>query len=150
MGFIAMSLHYAMKSVVCLLLLATARMTLASSELEPTITRLENDFAHALVARDLPTFHRLLAANFVYTENGTVMNKDELLRAIMADRISSASNETMKVQPYGDTVVVTGILRTKGSGKDGTFDRRYRFTDTWLLRNGSWQLIAAQDYLLPP
>jgi ketosteroid isomerase-like protein len=138
-----------MKSIVCLLVLATVQTALASSDPEPTITRLENDFAQALVARDLPTFHCLLAANFVYTENGAVMNKDELIHAIMADQTSSASNESMKVLPYGDTVVVTGILRTKGSGKDGAFDRRYRFTDTWLRRNGSWQLIAAQDYLMP-
>jgi hypothetical protein len=24
-----------------------------------------------------------------------------------------------------------------------------KFTDTWQLRNGRWQIIAAQDYLIP-
>ena len=36
-------------------------------------------------------------------------------------------------------------------GHDGgkPFTRRYRFTDTWLKRSGQWQIIAAQDYLVP-
>jgi ketosteroid isomerase-like protein len=85
----------------------------------------------------------------VYTEDATVMNKEEVIRAIMADRTTSAHNEEMKVHLNGDTAVVTGVLLTRGSGKDGGFDRRYRFTDTWLLRNAQWQLIAAQDYLIP-
>jgi ketosteroid isomerase-like protein len=70
------------------------------------------------------------APGFVYTEDATVMNKEELIRSIMAERATLAHNEEMKVHAYGDTAVVTGILRVRGSGKDGAFDRRYRFTDT--------------------
>ena len=43
----------------------------------------------------------------------------------------------------------TGVLHLRGRGKDGPFNRRYQFTDTWQLRNGRWQIIAAQDYLIP-
>jgi len=39
--------------------------------------------------------------------------------------VTSTRNEEMKVQAYGDTVVVTGILRVRGNGKEGAFDRRY-------------------------
>ena len=66
----------------------------------------------------------------------------------MADRVTSGRNEDMKVHAYGNTAVVTGIMHLKGNGKEGAFDRRYRFTDTWLRRNGQWQIIAAQDYLI--
>ena len=59
------------------------------------------------------------------------MNKEELIRSIMADRVTSTRNEEMKVHACGDTAVVTGILRVRGNGKEGAFDRRYRFTDTW-------------------
>jgi hypothetical protein len=38
-------------------------------------------------------------------------------------------------------------MRGRSGGKP--FERRYRFTDTWLQRSGRWQIIAAQDYLLP-
>jgi ketosteroid isomerase-like protein len=137
-----------MKSLVCLLFLAIAQSSANASETERTLTRLENDWAQALVRRDTATFHRLIAPGFVYTEDTTVMNKEELIRSIMADRMTAAGNEEMKVHAYGDTAVVTGILRVRGSGKDGAFDRRYRFTDTWLFRNNQWRVIAAQDYLI--
>jgi len=104
--------------------------------------------AQALVHRDTVTFQRLIAPGFVYTEDATVMNKEELIRSIMADRMTSARNEEMKVYAYGDTAVVTGILHVRRSRKEGAFDRRYRFTDTWLFRNNQWQVIAAQDYLI--
>lgn len=62
------------------------------------------------------------------------MNKEELIRAIMADRVTSARNQGRKVHAYGDAAVVTGILRNRPR-KEGAFDRRYRFTDPWLFWN---------------
>jgi ketosteroid isomerase-like protein len=48
-----------------------------------------------------------------------------------------------------DVAVVVGTAREKGTGKDGkTFDRTYRFTDTWMNRNGKWQCIASQVALV--
>ena len=137
-----------MKSLVCFLFLAIAQSSANASEPERILTRLENDWARALVRRDTATFHRLIAPGFVYTEDATIMNKEELIRSIMADRVTSTGNEEMKVQAYGDTAVVTGILRVRGNRKEGAFDRCYRFTDTWLFRINQWRVIAAQDYLI--
>ena len=137
-----------MRRLICILLVAIVQLNAEGAETEQLLKRLENDFAQALVRRDTATFERLLAPRFVYTEDASMMNKAELIRAIMADKITSASNDDMKVHLYGDTAVVTGILHTTGSGKEGKFDRRYRFTDTWLFRENRWQIIAAQDYLI--
>jgi hypothetical protein len=46
-------------------------------------------------------------------------------------------------------MIVTGWLVLRGRSGGKPFDRRFRFTDTWLKRNGEWQIIAAQDYLVP-
>src|SRR5712664_2551208 len=40
-------------------------------------------------------------------------------------------------------------LVVRGRGANGAFDRRYRFTDTWVKRAGRWQIVAAQDYVAP-
>ena len=41
--------------------------------------------------------------------------------------------------------VVVGTAHEKGTGKDGkAFDRTFRFTDTWVERNGQWQCVASQ------
>lgn len=115
-----------------------------------TPIRLEDQWTTALVRRDTRTFERLLAPNFVYTENATVMNRGEVIRSVTGpDRVEWAGNEGMKVHDFGDVQVVTGVLRLRGKGPKGAFDRRFQFTDTWQRRNGRWQVIAAQDYLIP-
>jgi ketosteroid isomerase-like protein len=78
------------------------------------------------------------------------MGKEELIRGVTGtDTVTWARNDGMKVHLYGSTGVVTGILAMKGRGASGPFDKRYRFTDTWKLIDGRWQIIAAQDYLIP-
>lgn len=144
--------------VLSALAVALAATTLAAqpsaarsaSATERTLTRLENEWARALVQRDTATFRRLLAPRFVYTEDAQMMGKDDVIRGVVGpDRVEWAGNEDMQIHDYGNTAVVTGILAVKGTGKSGAFSRRYRFTDTWLRTDGRWRVIAAQDYLIP-
>jgi len=115
------------------------------------LMRLEDDWAAGLVKRDGALFRRLLAKGFVYTENDHVIGRDELLRELTngSDRITAAHNERMRVHPFASTAVVTGWLIVRGQGKGGPFDRRYRFTDTWVRLDGDWQIVAAHDYVAP-
>lgn len=124
------------------------RMTSAEATTS-TVTKLEDSWAAALVRRDRSTFERILAPKFVYTEDSTMMNRATVLRALLgSDIVTEAHNENMEVHIFSNTAVVTGWLVTKGRGKDGPFERRYRFTDTWVPRSGSWQIVAAQDFLV--
>jgi ketosteroid isomerase-like protein len=126
--------------------------------------KLEDEWTTALVKRDTRTFDRLLAPNFVYTENASVMNRNDVIKNVTGpDHVEWARNEGMTVHDFGDVQVITGVLHLRGRGKQGPFDRRYQFTDTWHRQNerkradgltvavndGSWQIIAAQDYLIP-
>lgn len=115
------------------------------------VLALEDAWAAAAVKRDAATFRRLLAPGFVYTEDARTQTGDELVHDIVAgsDTLTEARNEALKVHPFGTTIVVTGWLVMRGHGGGKPFERRYRFTDTWLKRNGQWQIIAAQDYLVP-
>ena len=128
-------------------LLGQARSSKSS---ERELLRLEDGWARGLVRRDTAMFRRHLARDFVYTENADVMGRNEVIASVVgADTVTWAGNEGMKVHLYGTTGVVTGILAMKGRGKSGSFDKRYRFTDTWKFFDGRWQIIAAQDYLIP-
>jgi len=112
--------------------------------------QLEDQWTTALVKRDVGTFEQLLAPNFVYTEDAAVMNRGEVIKGVTGpDKVEWARNEGMKLHDFGDVQVITGVLHVKGKGTKASFDRRYRFTDTWQRRNGRWQIIAAQDYLIP-
>lgn len=111
--------------------------------------QLEEQWATALVHRDARTFERLLAPGFVYTEDASVMNRGEVIKSVTGpDRVEWARNEGLKIHDFGDVQVITGVLHLRGKGKQGRFERRFQFTDTWQRRNGRWQVIAAQDYLI--
>lgn len=116
-----------------------------------TPLQLENQWTSALVNRDALTFDQLLAPNFVYTENNEVMSRGDVIKSVNgSDKVTWARNEGMKLHDFGNVEVITGVLHLKGTGNRGVaFDKRYRFTDTWQKRNGRWQIIAAQDYLIP-
>ena len=78
------------------------------------------------------------------------MSRADVIRSVTgSDRVEWARNEGMRLRDFGDVHVITGVLHLRGKGRQGAFDRRYQFTDTWQRRNGRWQIIAAQDYLIP-
>jgi Domain of unknown function (DUF4440) len=117
-----------------------------------TLVRLENSWASALVKRDSVVFNRLLAPGFVYTENDQLMDRAAVIRSVVAgsDTVTAAHNDSMVVHRYGSvTAVVTGWLVVQGRNASGAFERRYRFTDTWVKRGERWQIVAAQDYVAP-
>jgi ketosteroid isomerase-like protein len=133
--------------VVVMMLSATSLQNADSSAL----VKLEDDWARALVRRDTATFQRLLAPGFVYSENDQTMTREDVLRGIVSgpDTVTAAANEEMKVHRFGTTALVTGWLAVRGRGPDGAFERRYRFTDTWMKRGNKWQIVGAHDYLAP-
>ena len=115
------------------------------------LLRLEDDWALALIRRDAAVFRRLLADGFIYTEDDRTVSRDDVLHDVVAglDTVTTAHNEAMRVHRFGATAVVTGWLVVGGHGPNGSFDRRYRFTDTWVSRDARWQIVAAHDYLVP-
>ena len=113
--------------------------------------RLEDRWTTALVERDTRAFDQLLAPGFVYTEDASVTSRSDVIKSVTGpDKVEWARNEGMKLHDFGDVHVITGVLHLRGRSGDGkAFDKRYQFTDTWQRRNGRWQIIAAQDYLIP-
>jgi len=129
-----------------------AQSTPAQSSTERALRRLEDQWASAVVRRDKAAFERLLAMGFVYTENDRVMTRGELINEIVSgsDTVTTARNEEMQVHSFGPTTaVVTGWLILQGRGAGGAFDRRFRYTDTWVRQGATWRVAAAQDYLAP-
>lgn len=129
---------------------ASSTMAAQSAD-ERAVLALEDAWAVAAVKRDAATFRRLLAPGFVYTEDDHMITGEQLIRDIVSgtDTLTDARNEQLETHPFGNAMIVTGWLVMRGHGGGKPFERRYRFTDTWLKRNGRWQIIAAQDYLVP-
>ena len=122
----------------------------AQTPLERTLFKLEDDWTVGLVKRDTSLFKRLTAPRFIYTEDAALMSREDVIHGVVTgDKVEWSGNEGMKVHDFGAAAIVTGILAVKSRGSKGPVTTRYRFTDTWQKRNGTWQLIAAQDYVIP-
>lgn len=118
------------------------------------IAALEDAWVKAVINRDAAAFDRLLAPSFIYTEDDRVYTKAQLIKEVTtgSDTVTSGRNEDLTVRVYGHTAVATGWLILAGRGASGPFERRFRYTDTWLRAGGAgsrWRVIAAQDYLKP-
>lgn len=115
------------------------------------IVKLENDFAAAVVNRDETVINKLIAENFIYTENENMYSRSDVIQSFLSasDVIESAYNEDLQIHLYDNTAIVTGWLYINGKSSGTDFKRKYRFTDIWYKKNGNWQIIAAQDFLLP-
>ncbi len=149
-------MHRAFTTALMSVMICAASVHAQKPRSEPSVTQkavfaLEEEWTRALVKTDTAAFKRLTVPGFVYTEDNVVMNQRELINAVVTgDKVDWAGNEGMKLHDYASTAIVTGILVVKGHDKKGKrYTNRYRFTDTWLYRNGRWQAIAAQDYLIP-
>ena len=134
-----------------LLLCFGATRVVAQSPVRTVLLKLEDGWANALVRRDSSYFRRTLAAGFVYSEDAKSFTRTEVLNSLLdpADTVREAHNEAMTVHEFGGTAVVTGWLIVQGRNASGSYEHRYRFTDTWMRQAGAWRIVAAHDYLMP-
>jgi ketosteroid isomerase-like protein len=58
-------------------------------------------------------------------------------------------SENMVVHMYGNTAIVTGAYLEKGKDKGKPFERRGRFTDTWVNLSGEWRCVASHFSVKP-
>jgi ketosteroid isomerase-like protein len=114
----------------------------------------ENRWEAAIAKHDTASVGPMVADDFVGVYfDGKIMSRSGVIAESKKDRdtYKSAVNEKLAVHTYGPNVaVVVGTAHEKGTGKDGqSFDRKFRFTDTWVERGGRWQCVASQIMKLP-
>ena len=116
------------------------------------IVALENMWNEAEARRDSSAISGLLADSFAYTDSdGSFMNKKQFLDSVNAPASREPDqivNNSMSVQIYGGTAVVTGTYLEKGVSKGKSYSRHGRFTDTWAQQNGAWMCVASQETLI--
>jgi ketosteroid isomerase-like protein len=115
---------------------------------------LEQSWEASFLTHDTTIMEKLVAEDFVGTSSsGKLGNKSTMLSEARKDTnvYKTAVSGDMTVHSFGPSVaVVTGIAREIGKDKSGkAFSHAYRFTDTWVERNGEWQCVAAHAMALP-
>jgi len=101
-----------------------------------------------------PDLKDFIADDFqgTYT-NGQRYGKDKAITTDTALAMLSRDCQLgeVKVRFFGDSIaIVYGAENRIRKDKDGKEAKRCQvWTDTWLKRNGRWQIVAAQDTVIP-
>lgn len=126
--------------------------SLAGAQDSSKVIAMENLWNRAELNNDAPAVRLLLADDFVMTvAEGTLYNKSQIVASV-ADksyRPETLQSSNMVVHSYGNTAVVTGAYYERGVDKGKPWERRGRFTDTWMNLDGRWQCIASHFSVKP-
>ncbi len=91
---------------------------------------------------------RIVADDYVWIDDGKVYDKAGALRDaaagpgdVVAERVVS-----LNLRFFGDTAIVHG--KSTSVHKNGRIGHAV-FVDTWVLREGHWQIVASADVSIP-
>jgi ketosteroid isomerase-like protein len=115
---------------------------------------LENDWNEATKKKDVAWFERNFAddATEVASRTAVLHTKAEAIASMKTDKtvFESLEPSQLNVRVDGNVAIVTGVNRVRGRDDQGkSFDRRVRFTDTFIKRDGHWQVWASQGTAVP-
>ena len=119
-----------------------------------TLAYMEMDWNNAYKMRDAAWFERNYAGDMteVDSSDGKIVGKKAAIAAMTADKsvIEWMMIEALDTRVEGNTAIVTSILHAKGRDEKGAaFDRRTRYTDTFIKRDGRWMVWASQGTRIP-
>lgn len=132
---------------LCCLLCQCARND--EKETERYIVESERQWAESVATGDPSTVERILADDFLGVDpKGTLYDKAQMIgdtRNAPQHFVSNRLNK-VKLRFYGDTAIAQGDESwERRTGERG----RFVWTDTWIRRNGRWQIVAAEDLVAP-
>lgn len=119
-------------------------------EAEDYIRKSESEWAESVANGDGNVIERILADDFVgVAPNGKLYDKPTMISETKDGPKHFVSNhlEDVKIRFFGDNTAVAQGSESwvRRNGERG----RFVWTDTWVLRNGRWQIVSAED-LVPP
>ena len=113
------------------------------------IRQAESDWAESVATNDVTVLERIIADDFVGVDiDGSHYSKADMIKRHNTHPSEYISNHMngVEIRFSGDTAVAQGSESWKK--KDGTTGK-FVWTDTWIRRDGKWQIVAAED-LVPP
>lgn len=112
---------------------------------EEAVLQAERDLAGAYQRSDAAGIERGVMEDYTLTNSrGKITTRaDDISEAKKGDpKYEIFENREMKVRVHGETAIVIGITRTKGTSGGQTFDAEFQFTDTFVKERGQWRLLA--------
>ena len=126
-----------------------AQQVAALSPEEEAVRKLEREWLDAYEQHSAEAMDRIVAEDFMITfPDGSTQTKAQIMAMIKKPRRERAPTrrfhtEESQSRRYGDTVILTGrvVIETNADGK--TKKETSRYTDTYVKREGRWQVVAS-------
>lgn len=135
--------------VVMLALSANPARAQGDDQAAEEVRALERAWLDAYENRDAEAMDAIVAEDFTITfPNGSIETKPQMMESIRRPRGPESPSvkfhtEDVEARVYGDTVVLIGRVVAEYSRGEETMVDESRYTDTYVKRNGRWQVVAS-------
>ena len=136
---------------------ANAGTETTTAQTKEHLLSLERKWLIEEFALDTAYLSTLLDSTFIGISTEHVSNKQQNLKG-MYDNISAMRKDSIFldslqledaiVNIYDNTAVVTLIVHTYKKDKGKPVEKRTRFYDVWINRNGSWKAVSSQGTVI--
>ena len=113
---------------------------------EQEVRKLERAWLDAYEKKDVAAMTAIVADDFTITfADGSVQTKPQIIESIKrpGGTTSKFTTENVQSRVYGDTVILIGLVVSEWKQNDKPMSDRSRYTDTYVKRNGKWQVVAS-------
>ena len=122
-------------------------------EIKNNLIQVEREIGRANLDCDFHYFEKIEAEEFIFTDAaGNVSNKREDLAGAKDCHKTEGTYDIddADVRLYPNAAVVTGRVTITRKAKDGKLVKRQsRFTDVFVWRDATWQLVAGHSSRIP-
>ena len=120
------------------------------------ITHMEEEWARASARSDSATIGRMIAAEYFSVNRDGVEDRTQILNEFGTTNSDFTQlyspDSAMTVRVYGDVAVVTAVGNSAARNNTNGLEYRThtRYVETWIRRNGTWQVVAGGYLDLQP
>jgi ketosteroid isomerase-like protein len=143
-----MQKHILLTVIALLVTASAAAQNQHSTDLEEKILDLEHRWIKAATDKNSKAVSQFLAENYVFVgPDGSVEGTNEYLAEVAKTTWQVNEISETRVIPHGDTVIVLGKWRGKGTDSSGQpIDAVQRYSDVWIKSpDGNWRASAVRN-----
>jgi ketosteroid isomerase-like protein len=125
---------------------AAAQQNSALTPAEVEVRKLERAWLDAYEKKDVAAMTAIVADDFTITfSDGSIQTKPQIIESLKrpGGTTSKFTTENVQSRVYGDTVILIGIVISEWKQNGEPMSDRSRYTDTYVKRNGKWQVVAS-------
>lgn len=135
--------------LIVLMLVASCGYAAAQDDSAQAVQKLERAWLDAYEQHDDKAMEAIVSDDFTITfPDGSRQTKAQIIASLKRPRregspVLKFHTEEVQARVYGDTVILIGRVMTEYQRDGQKSTQQQRYTDTYVKRNGRWQVVAS-------